>query len=136
MVLESVKLNTSNTCADIAGRRPVKEKIEEDQCRENADRKPYGVKKYKMLEEFKMGFWNTVGKLAEKGYEKAKEKAGECMDNYDSSYDRYSSRYSEMSNEQLKREIDRLKRDTSGDTFKRMGKIQAMKDELENRRGY
>ena len=35
MVLESVKLNTSNICADIAEQRPAKEKIEGDQCREN-----------------------------------------------------------------------------------------------------
>ena len=83
-----------------------------------------------------MGFWGTVGDLAYKGIKKAGEKAAESMVKYDTSYDRYSSRYSEMSDDRLKREIERLKHETGGDKFKRMGKIQAMKDELENRRGY
>lgn len=81
-----------------------------------------------------MGFWGTVGDLAVKGIKKANEMAEKKMDNYNSSYDRYSERYADMSNEQLKREIEHLKCETGGDTFKRMGKIQAMKDELENRR--
>ena len=85
--------------------------------------------------EEKMGFWKTVGDLAAKGLEKTKEFSEKSTDSYYGSYDKYSERYSEMTNERLKREIERLKRDTSGDRFKRMGKIQAMKDEIERRRG-
>ena len=82
-----------------------------------------------------MGFWSTVGDLAVKGIKKANEIAEEKMDDYNGSYDKYSERYSSMSDERLKREIERLKSETSGDAFKRAGKIRAMKEELENRRG-
>lgn len=78
-----------------------------------------------------MGFWSKVGELAVKGIEKANEK----LDDYNGSYDKYSERYSNMSDERLKKEIQRLKSSTGGDKFERMGRIQAMKDELENRRG-
>ena len=81
-----------------------------------------------------MGFWNTVGNMAAKGIQKANEVAEKKMGDYNDSYDKYSSRYSDMSNEQLKKELERLKRGTGGDHFERMGKMQAMKDEIENRR--
>lgn len=44
-----------------------------------------------------------------------------------------SERYANMSDERLKKEIARLKNSTGGNTYKRMGQIQAMKDELEKR---
>lgn len=77
-----------------------------------------------------MGFWDAVGKGLQEANKVAEKKMSDCND----SYAKYSERYSNMSDEQLKREIERLKRDTGGDTFKRMGKLRAMKNELENRR--
>lgn len=76
-----------------------------------------------------MGFWDTVGSLVGKGIEKAYE----CKDRYDDSYSRSSERYSYMSDERLKREIKNLKAESGGDTFKRMGKLKAMQEEIENR---
>ena len=67
-------------------------------------------------------------------WNKANEKAAKNMDKYNTSYDKYSERYSEMSNERLKKEFNRVKHDTSGDAFTRVGRMQAMKDEIENRR--
>ena len=76
-----------------------------------------------------MGFWDVLGSMMEKGVEKALE----YRDNYEDSYSNSSERYSNMTNEQLKREVQRLK-DESGTNAKRMGKMKAMSDEIENRR--
>lgn len=88
------------------------------------------------MEELRMGFWEVIGELAVRGIEKANEVAEEKMSDYDDSYNWYSNRYMNMSDEKLNKEVERLKRETGGDRFKKMGKIQAMKDELENRRRY
>ena len=83
-----------------------------------------------------MGFWNTVGKVASKGLDMAKADLEKKAGSYNNSYDRYSERYSDMSDERLKKEIERLKNNSiSGNSFEKMGRIQAMKDELERRRG-
>lgn len=83
-----------------------------------------------------MGFWGIVGEMLVDELKKVKEKADEYRDTYDDIYSQSSERYANMSDERLEREIERLRRETGGDQFKRMSKIQAMKDELENRRGY
>ena len=81
-----------------------------------------------------MGFWDSVGDLAAKGIKKAGDMANEKMDNYNNTYDKYSDRYTNMSDDDLRFEIERLKRQTDGEMFKRMGRLQAMKDELDRRK--
>lgn len=77
-----------------------------------------------------MGFWDVVGSLVELGTEKLTE----CNDKYNDSYSKNSERYSDMSDERLKREIKNVYGQTGGDTFKKAGKIKALREELESRR--
>ena len=77
-----------------------------------------------------MGFWDSVAK----GARKANDYAGKKMNKLNDSYEQYSERYSNMSNEQLKREIRRLQNDHSIDRFEKVGRLKAMKEELDNRR--
>jgi hypothetical protein len=102
---------------------------------ENATKRWHFAEKI-IVEEEVMGFWSTVGKVASKGYNVAKADLEKKASSYNNSYDRYSERYSDMSDEKLKKEIERLKNNSvGGNSFEKMGRIQAMKDELENRRG-
>ena len=77
-----------------------------------------------------MGFWDAVGN----GLKKANEYAERKTNDFNDSYDKYSERYENMSNESLKREYDRLRNSSGGDSYKRMGQLKAMKDEIERRR--
>lgn len=72
--------------------------------------------------------------VAKEGFEIAKEKAVESKEKYNMSYDEYSECYANMSDDELKEEIELLKRGIKGDACSRNGRIQAMKDEIENRR--
>lgn len=70
--------------------------------------------------------------LLEEGKEKVTKSYSDYVDTYDDTYSSSSERYKNMSDSQLEREIQRLK-SMSGYDAKRMGKIAAMKEELESR---
>ncbi len=42
--------------------------------------------------------------------------------------------FSDMSDEDLRREVERLKNQTGGDYFAKMGKMKALQNELESRK--
>ncbi len=66
-------------------------------------------------------------------FENVKGKVSDYQKNFDESYYSSSECYENMSDERLSREIQRLK-NMSGYDAKRMGRIAAMKAELDSRR--
>lgn len=89
-----------------------------------------------------MGFWRSAGKLLLEGAKilasDVKETVAEYNQNYSDTYERSADRYAGMSDEELKREIGKIKNASTSSTRDRarqMGRAQAIKQEMENRRG-
>ena len=78
-----------------------------------------------------MGFWEIITDL----FGKVNNMAEEKMDNFNDNYDKYSEKYSNMSDEELKRECNHLRNQTGGEAFAKAGRREAMKEEIEKRRG-
>ena len=81
-----------------------------------------------------MGFWSIVGDLLAKGVKTGQKKINENIEKYDSNYKRYGEEFSDMSDEDLRREVERLRNQTGGDYFAKMGKMKALQNELESRK--
>ena len=76
-----------------------------------------------------MGFWSIVGDILMKGVETGQKKINENIEKYDSNYKRYGEEFSDMSDEDLRREVERLKNQTGGDYFAKMGKKSCIGEE-------
>ena len=81
-----------------------------------------------------MGFWSIVGDILMKGVETGQKKINENIEKYDSNYERYGEKFSEMSDEDLRREVERLRNQTGGDYFAKIGTMKALQNEIESRK--
>lgn len=81
-----------------------------------------------------MGIIDKLINISIKGIECGNKMAVESMNRYQESYDTYSQRYAGLSNEHLKKEMQRFKVDKGRSSFAKIGRKQALKDEIINRK--